>query len=65
MNSSIKTFFCPNETYNDMATLFFNPQESGILQLFHQDSEYLGGWGLGQETNGYSSVRHSQACPSF
>lgn len=33
-----------------MATLFFNPQESAILQLFHQDGEYLsaypalGGW---------------------
>ncbi|XP_057391678.1 H(+)/Cl(-) exchange transporter 6 isoform X4 [Balaenoptera acutorostrata] len=40
VNSSIKTFFCPNETYNDMATLFFNPQESGILQLFHQDSAF-------------------------
>lgn len=39
VNSSIKTFFCPNETYNDMATLFFNPQESAILQLFHQDGE--------------------------
>lgn len=42
VNSSIKTFFCPNETYNDMATLFFNPQESAILQLFHQDSESQG-----------------------
>ena len=41
MNSSIKTFFCPNETYNDMATLFFNPQESAILQLFHQDGAFL------------------------
>ncbi|XP_043340656.1 chloride transport protein 6 isoform X3 [Cervus elaphus] len=40
VNSSIKTFFCPNETYNDMATLFFNPQESAILQLFHQDSTF-------------------------
>uniref|UniRef100_A0A8C4SP16 Uncharacterized protein n=1 Tax=Erpetoichthys calabaricus TaxID=27687 RepID=A0A8C4SP16_ERPCA len=37
VNSSIKTFFCPNKTYNDMATLFFNPQEVAILQLFHQD----------------------------
>lgn len=42
MNSSIKAFFCPNDTYNDMATLFFNPQESAILQLFHQDGECLG-----------------------
>ncbi|XP_038602798.1 chloride transport protein 6, partial [Tachyglossus aculeatus] len=40
VNSSIKTFFCPNETYNDMATLFFNPQEAAILQLFHQDSTF-------------------------
>uniref|UniRef100_A0A670JPF4 Chloride voltage-gated channel 6 n=1 Tax=Podarcis muralis TaxID=64176 RepID=A0A670JPF4_PODMU len=38
VNSSIKTFFCPNDTYNDMATLFFNPQESAILQLFHQEA---------------------------
>jgi len=43
VNSSIKTFFCPNESYNDMATLFFNPQESAILQLFHQDGEQLRG----------------------
>ncbi|KAM3921298.1 H(+)/Cl(-) exchange transporter 6 [Leptodactylus fuscus] len=40
VNSSIKTFFCPNNTYNDMATLFFNPQESAILQLFHQDGTF-------------------------
>ncbi|XP_078001800.1 H(+)/Cl(-) exchange transporter 6 isoform X3 [Phascolarctos cinereus] len=40
VNASIKTFFCPNETYNDMATLFFNPQESAILQLFHQDGTF-------------------------
>lgn len=39
VNLSIKTFFCPNDTYNDMATLFFNPQESAILQLFHQEGE--------------------------
>lgn len=39
MNSTIKAFFCPNDTYNDMATLFFNSQESAILQLFHQDGE--------------------------
>ncbi|XP_026548411.1 chloride transport protein 6-like, partial [Notechis scutatus] len=41
VNSSIKTFFCHNNTYNDMATLFFNPQESAILQLFHQEGECL------------------------
>ncbi|XP_029433686.1 chloride transport protein 6 isoform X2 [Rhinatrema bivittatum] len=40
MNSSVKTFFCPNETYNDMATLFFNTQESAILQLFHQEGTF-------------------------
>ncbi|KAM5142207.1 H(+)/Cl(-) exchange transporter 6 isoform 2-T2 [Mantella aurantiaca] len=40
INSSIKTFFCPNNTYNDMATLFFNPQESAILQLFHQEGTF-------------------------
>ncbi|XP_040843859.1 chloride transport protein 6 isoform X2 [Ochotona curzoniae] len=40
VNSSIKAFFCPNDTYNDMATLFFNPQESAILQLFHQDGTF-------------------------
>ncbi|XP_061458027.1 H(+)/Cl(-) exchange transporter 6 isoform X2 [Rhineura floridana] len=40
VNSSIKAFFCPNNTYNDMATLFFNPQESAILQLFHQEGTF-------------------------
>ncbi|KAM3824064.1 H(+)/Cl(-) exchange transporter 6 [Vipera latastei] len=40
VNSSIKTFFCHNKTYNDMATLFFNPQESAILQLFHQEGTF-------------------------
>ncbi|XP_030041964.1 H(+)/Cl(-) exchange transporter 6 isoform X1 [Microcaecilia unicolor] len=40
VNSSIRTTFCPNETYNDMATLFFNTQESAILQLFHQDGTF-------------------------
>ncbi|XP_039210953.1 chloride transport protein 6 [Crotalus tigris] len=40
VNSSIKTFFCHNNTYNDMATLFFNPQESAILQLFHQKGTF-------------------------
>ncbi|KAL7976035.1 hypothetical protein Chor_014992 [Crotalus horridus] len=40
VNSSIKTFFCHNNTYNDMATLFFNPQESAILQLFHQEGTF-------------------------
>ena len=40
VNSTIKAFFCPNDTYNDMATLFFNSQESAILQLFHQDGTF-------------------------
>nr|XP_020637813.1 chloride transport protein 6 [Pogona vitticeps] len=40
VNASIRTFFCPNQTYNDMATLFFNPQESAILQLFHQEGTF-------------------------
>jgi chloride channel 6 len=39
INSTIRQFFCPNKTYNDMATLFFNPQEVAIHQLFHQDGE--------------------------
>lgn len=41
INSTIRQFFCPNRTYNDMATLFFNPQEAAIHQLFHQDGEQL------------------------
>ncbi|XP_043931167.1 chloride transport protein 6 [Protopterus annectens] len=40
INSSTKTFFCSNNTYNDMATLLFNPQEVAILQLFHQDGTF-------------------------
>lgn len=36
-NSSVRQYFCPNNTYNDMATLLFNPQEKAIHQLFHQD----------------------------
>ncbi|XP_061113542.1 H(+)/Cl(-) exchange transporter 6 [Conger conger] len=40
VNSTIKQFFCPNKTYNDMATLFFNPQEVAIHQLFHQDGTF-------------------------
>ncbi|XP_046896580.1 chloride transport protein 6 [Hypomesus transpacificus] len=39
-NSTIRQFFCPNNTYNDMATLFFNPQEVAIHQLFHQDGTF-------------------------
>ncbi|XP_056897636.1 H(+)/Cl(-) exchange transporter 6 [Takifugu flavidus] len=40
INSTIRQFFCPNRTYNDMATLFFNPQEAAIHQLFHQDGTF-------------------------
>ncbi|XP_071752492.1 H(+)/Cl(-) exchange transporter 6 isoform X2 [Centroberyx gerrardi] len=40
INSTIRQFFCPNKTYNDMATLFFNPQEAAIYQLFHQDGTF-------------------------
>uniref|UniRef100_A0A8B9K5D8 Chloride channel 6 n=1 Tax=Astyanax mexicanus TaxID=7994 RepID=A0A8B9K5D8_ASTMX len=40
VNSSIRQFFCSNKTYNDMATLFFNPQEIAIHQLFHQDATF-------------------------
>ncbi|XP_061829246.2 H(+)/Cl(-) exchange transporter 6 isoform X1 [Nerophis lumbriciformis] len=40
INSTIRHFFCTNKTYNDMATLFFNPQEAAIHQLFHQDGTF-------------------------
>uniref|UniRef100_A0A3B4EMU0 Chloride channel protein n=1 Tax=Pygocentrus nattereri TaxID=42514 RepID=A0A3B4EMU0_PYGNA len=40
VNSTIRQFFCSNRTYNDMATLFFNPQETAIHQLFHQDATF-------------------------
>ncbi|XP_053480506.1 H(+)/Cl(-) exchange transporter 6 isoform X1 [Ictalurus furcatus] len=40
VNSTIRRFFCSNKTYNDMATLFFNPQETAIHQLFHQDATF-------------------------
>uniref|UniRef100_UPI0037E94EED H(+)/Cl(-) exchange transporter 6 n=1 Tax=Semicossyphus pulcher TaxID=241346 RepID=UPI0037E94EED len=40
INSTIRQFFCANKTYNDMATLFFNPQEAAIHQLFHQDGTF-------------------------
>ncbi|KAM3617453.1 uncharacterized protein V6R79_006367 [Siganus canaliculatus] len=40
VNSTIRQFFCTNKTYNDMATLFFNPQEAAIHQLFHQDGTF-------------------------
>ncbi|XP_034393535.1 chloride transport protein 6 isoform X2 [Cyclopterus lumpus] len=40
INSTIRQFFCTNKTYNDMATLLFNPQEAAIHQLFHQDGTF-------------------------
>ncbi|KAI2661260.1 Chloride transport protein 6 [Labeo rohita] len=40
VNSTIRHFFCYNNTYNDMATLFFNPQEVAIHQLFHQNATF-------------------------
>uniref|UniRef100_A0A8C4YXF0 Chloride channel protein n=1 Tax=Gadus morhua TaxID=8049 RepID=A0A8C4YXF0_GADMO len=40
INSTVRSFFCPNSTYNDMATLFFNPQEAAIHQLFHQEGTF-------------------------
>ncbi|XP_034091839.1 chloride transport protein 6 [Gymnodraco acuticeps] len=40
INSTIRQFLCTNKTYNDMATLFFNPQEAAIHQLFHQDGTF-------------------------
>ncbi|KAH3781350.1 hypothetical protein DPMN_159177 [Dreissena polymorpha] len=36
IGSNVRTFFCDNGSYNDMATLFFNSQEEAIKQLFHQ-----------------------------
>uniref|UniRef100_A0A3Q3M3B4 Chloride channel protein n=1 Tax=Mastacembelus armatus TaxID=205130 RepID=A0A3Q3M3B4_9TELE len=40
INSTVRQFFCTNKSYNDMATLFFNPQEAAIHQLFHQDGTF-------------------------
>lgn len=40
LNSSLRHFFCSNQSYNDMATLLFNPQEDAIHQLFHQDGSF-------------------------
>ncbi|XP_045912072.1 chloride transport protein 6 [Micropterus dolomieu] len=40
INSTVRQFFCTNKTYNDMATLFFNPQEAAIHQLFHQEGTF-------------------------
>lgn len=40
INSTVRKYFCSNNTYNDMATLLFNPQEAAIHQLFHQDGSF-------------------------
>ncbi|XP_063965630.1 H(+)/Cl(-) exchange transporter 6-like [Lytechinus pictus] len=40
ISSSVRTYFCPDGYYNDMATLFFNPQEQAIKQLFHQEGTF-------------------------
>lgn len=37
VDESVRTYFCPENHYNDMATLFFNSQEEAIKQLFHQE----------------------------
>ena len=39
--AEIKTYFCPDGKYNDMATLLFNSQEDAIKQLFHQDGKQI------------------------
>lgn len=39
-DSQVKTYFCPDGKYNDMATLLFNSQEDAIKQLFHQDGKF-------------------------
>ena len=39
IEGSVRTYFCKDGYYNDMATLFFNSQEVGIKQLFHQSGE--------------------------
>lgn len=33
--AEVQRFLCDNSSYNDMATLFYNPQETAIKQLFH------------------------------
>ncbi|KAJ8021349.1 Chloride transport protein 6 [Holothuria leucospilota] len=40
ISGSVRTYFCPDGEYNDMATLFFNPQEEAIKQLFHQEGAF-------------------------
>lgn len=37
IEDTVRTYFCEDGYYNDMATLFFNSQEEAIKQLFHQE----------------------------
>ncbi|XP_033097754.1 chloride transport protein 6-like isoform X2 [Anneissia japonica] len=39
--NSTRNYFCQDGYYNDMATLFFNPQEVAIKQLFHQEGIFF------------------------
>lgn len=41
VDESVRTYFCPENHYNDMATLFFNSQEEAIKQLFHQEGNII------------------------
>nr|XP_039270585.1 chloride transport protein 6-like [Styela clava] len=38
--SETQQFLCPNGTYNDMATLMYNTQETAIKQLFHNSGAF-------------------------
>ncbi|XP_065186325.1 H(+)/Cl(-) exchange transporter 6-like [Sycon ciliatum] len=40
LNNDTVTFFCPDGYFNDMATLFFNPQEAAIKEFFHQKATF-------------------------
>ncbi|XP_064642254.1 H(+)/Cl(-) exchange transporter 6-like [Lineus longissimus] len=39
-NATVRTYFCDKGEYNDMATLFFNPSEAAIKQLFHLEGNF-------------------------
>ncbi|XP_071109076.1 H(+)/Cl(-) exchange transporter 6-like [Haliotis cracherodii] len=40
VETTVRTYFCEDGYYNDMATLFFNSQEVAIKQLFHQAGRF-------------------------
>ncbi|KAL4221579.1 Chloride transport protein 6 [Mactra antiquata] len=40
IEDTVRTYFCKDGYYNDMATLFFNSQEEAIKQLFHQEGQF-------------------------